>query len=448
MSVKTKKMSLINSDAAGIDIGSTSHFVAIPEDRDAKPVREFRNFTLDLYTLADWLSEKGIKTIAMESTSVYWIPVYEILEERGFEVLLVNARHIKNVPGRKSDVIDCQWIQQLHAFGLLRGSFRPEQSICVLRAYLRQRESLIQSTSQQVLHMQKALMQMNVRLMNVVNDIVGVTGLAIIRAILAGERSPEKLAVYRDKRCQQSVEVIEKSLQGTYRPEHLFALRQAVELFDYYQVKIAECDHEIEQVLKQLAPVETKESEPSLLLKTKKRKRNDLCFNAQAYLQQMMGGVDLTKIDGLGTHSVLRILSEIGVDMNRWPSAKHFGSWLGLAPGTKISGGKVLSSKTKPSSNRAATLLRVAASTLHRSQSALGAFFRRQKARLGAPKAITATAYKIARLVYYSLKNHKEYKDPGADYYNQRYQEKMIRSMDKKAKTMGYQLVPMTTVGS
>ena len=446
MPAKTKKMTLINPDAAGIDIGSTSHFVAIPEDRGENYVQEFRNFTPDLYALADWLSANDIKTIAMESTSIYWVPLYEILEERGFEVFLVNARHIKNVPGRKSDVIDCQWIQQLHSYGLLRASFRPDQSICILCAYLRQRESLIQSTSQQVLHMQKALAQMNVLLMNVVDDITGVTGLKIIRAILAGERSPEKLATYRDKRCQQSVEVIERSLQGNYRQEHVFALRQAVELFDFYQVKIIECDQEIEQVLKQSAPAKT-EKAISNTPSEKKKKRNDLNFNVQSYLQQMTGGVDLTQIDGLGSHSVLRILSEIGVDMNRWPSAKHFGSWLGLAPGTKISGGKKLSSKTKPSNNRAATLLRIAASSLHRNQSALGAFLRRQKARLGAPKAITATAYKIARLIYGLLKDCKEYKDPGADYYNQKYQNRIIKNMKKKAKSMGFELIPIPVVG-
>ncbi len=443
LKTKTKKMDLLNPDAAGIDIGSTSHFVAIPEDRDKNPVREFPNFTKDLNQLADWLSEVGIKTVAMESTSVYWIPLYEILEERGFEVFLVNARHIKNVPGRKSDVEDCQWIQRLHSYGLLRASFRPDQHICTLRAYLRQRESLIQSISQQVLHMQKALAQMNVLLMNVVSDIVGETGLKIIRAILSGERSPEKLASYRDRRCKQSREVIEQSLYGNYRPEHLFALRQAVELFDIYQGKIADCDHEIEQVLKQQASLEAeKEISKTLPDNPRKRKHNNLCFNAQGYLQQMTG-VDLTKIDGLGAHSVLRILSEIGLDMNRWPSAKHFGSWLGLAPGTKISGGKRLSGKTKPSSNRAATLLRMAASSLHRSPSALGAFLRRQKTRLGAPKAITATAYKIARLIYTLLKDQKPYQDSGEDYYNQQYQGRIIKSMERKAKALGFQLIPI-----
>ena len=443
LKTKTKKMDLLNPDAAGIDIGSTSHFVAIPEDRDKNPVREFPNFTKNLNQLADWLSEVGIKTLAMESTSVYWIPLYEILEERGFEVFLVNARHIKNVPGRKSDVEDCQWIQRLHSYGLLRASFRPDQHICTLRAYLRQRESLIQSISQQVLHMQKALAQMNVLLMNVVSDIVGETGLKIIRAILSGERSPEKLASYRDRRCKQSREVIEQSLYGNYRPEHLFALRQAVELYDIYQAKIADCDREIEQVLKQQAPFETEEEiSKTLPDNPKKRKHNNLCFNAQSYLQQMTG-VDLTKIDGLGAHSVLRILSEIGLDMTRWPSGKHFGSWLGLAPGMKISGGKRLSGKTKPSSNRAATLLRMAASSLHRSPSALGAFFRRQKTRLGAPKAITATAYKIARLIYTLLKDQKTYQDPGEDYYNQQYQGRIIKSIEKKAKALGFQLIPI-----
>jgi transposase len=449
MAMKTKQMTLVNPDAAGIDIGSTSHFVAIPGDRDENPVREFRNFTQDLYVLADWLKSCGIKTVAMESTSVYWIPVYEILEARGFEVYLVNARHIKNVPGRKSDVLDCQWIQQLHTFGLLRASFRPDQSICILRAYLRQRESLIQSSSQQVLHMQKALAQMNVLLMNVVSDIVGVTGLTIIRAILSGERCAKKLAGYRDGRCRQSVEVIERSLQGNYRSEHLFALRQAVELFDCYQTKIVECDHEIEQVLQRLAPLEATEfEEAEPVVKKKKKKGHDLSFNADDYLKQMTGGVNLTRIDGLGAHSVLKIISEMGVDMSRWPTAKHLGSWLGLAPGTKVSGGKRLSGKTKPSSNRAATALRIAACTLHRSQSALGAFLRRQKARLGAPKAITATAYKIARLIYHLLKNHKEYKDPGADYYNKKYQEKILQGMQKKAATMGLRLVPITTAVS
>jgi len=447
--ISKKKFSLFNSDAAGIDIGGAFHFVAVPEDRDDNPIRKFNNFTEELYQLADWLLACGIKTVAMESTGVYWIPIYEILESRGFEVFLVNACHVKNVPGRKSDVLDCQWIQQLHTYGLLRASFRPDQSICQLRAYMRQRESLIQYAANHVQHMQKALAQMNVQLANVVEDITGVTGMKIIRAIIAGERSPEKLASYRDGRCKQSEEVIAKSLHGNYRDEHMFALQQAVELFDTYRAKIAECDNEVEKVLNQLAPnnPEKNNSNSEQKKKKKKRRNNELHFDAQNRLQQMTG-VDLTKIDGIKTHSALRIISEIGVDMSKWPSAKHFGSWLGLAPGTKISGGKKLSSKTKPSANRAANMLRIAASTLHRSHSALGAFLRRQKARLGAPKAITATAYKIARLIYSMLRHGEDYVDAGQDYYNQQYQDRIIKNMQKKAKMLGFQLMPIQSLAT
>jgi transposase len=442
----TKKMAVLNVNAAGIDIGSTSHFVAVPGDRDENPVREFNSFTVDLYRLADWLSACGVKTVAMESTSVYWIPLYEILEDRGFEVLLVNARHIKCVPGRKSDVMDCQWIQQLHSYGLLQGSFRPTQNICTLRAYLRQRESLIQGAAHQVHHMQKSLTQMNIQLANVVDDITGVTGIKIIRDILAGERSPEKLAAHRDWRCKQSKEIIAQSLNGNYRNEHLFTLQQAVELFDIYQLKITACDHEVEKVLQLLTIDAEKQNLLSdVVKKKKKQKSNALRFDGHGYLQSMTG-VDLTKINGLDVHSVLRIIAEVGIDMNKWPSAKHFGSWLGLAPGTKISGGKKLSSKTKPSANRAATLLRIAASTLHRSPSALGAFLRRQKSRLGAPKAITATAYKIARLIYTMLKSGKEFVDVGQDYYEQQYKDRIIKQMHRKAKLFGFQLTPIEPI--
>jgi transposase len=439
-----KQFSLFNPDAAGVDIGGAFHFVAVPADRDNNPVRQFNNFTSDLYQLADWLSTCGIKTVAMESTGVYWIPLYEILESRGFEVILVNARHVKNVPGRKSDVLDCQWIQQLHSYGLLRASFRPEQAICQLRSYMRQRESLIQYASHHIQHMQKALAQMNVQLANVVDEITGATGMKIIRALIAGERSPEKLASYRDGRCKQSEETIAKSLYGNFRDEHMFALRQAVELFDIYQTKIAECDLATEKVLSQITSDKQKNEKDTVELKKKKRKRrnNELHFDANNYLQQLTG-VNLTTIDGLGPHSVLRIISEVGVDMSKWPTAKHFGSWLGLAPGTKISGGKKLSSKTKPSANRAATMLRIVASTLHHSDSALGAFLRRLKTRLGAPKAITATAYKIARLIYSMLKYGKEYVDAGQDYYEQQYKGRVIENIKKKAKSLGFQLLPI-----
>lgn len=434
-----------HKDAAGIDIGGAFHFVAVPSDRDDKPVRKFDNFTSDLYQLADWLLACNIKTVAMESTGVYWIPIYEILEARGFEVILVNARHIKNVPGRKSDVIDCQWIQQLHSYGLLRASFRPEQNICQLRAYMRQRESLIQYASNHIQHIQKALALMNVQLANVVDDIMGVTGLKIIRAIIAGERSPEKLASFRDGRCKKSEEVIAKSLNGNYRDEHLFALQQSLELFDTYQAKIIECDLAVEKLLNQYSSDE--QDPPTATGKKKKRRKNELHFNAENHLKQMTG-VDLTQIDGLSTHSVLRIISEIGVDMSKWPTAKHFGSWLGLSPGTKISGGKKLGSRTKPSANRAATMLRIAASTLHRSNSALGAFLRRLKSKVGAPKAITATAYKIARLIYSMMKHGQDYVDAGQDYYDQQYKERIVKNMQKRALMLGFELTPISAFTS
>jgi transposase len=431
-----------NKDAAGIDIGGAFHFVAVPSDRDNKPIRKFDNFTADLYQLADWLLACKIKTVAMESTGVYWIPIYEILEAQGFEVILVNARHLKNVPGRKSDVIDCQWIQQLHSYGLLRASFRPEQAICQLRAYMRQRESLIQYASNHIQHIQKALALMNVQLANVVDDVMGVTGLKIIRAIIAGERSPEKLASFRDARCKKSEEIIAKSLNGNYRDEHLFALQQSVELFDTYQTKIIECDLAVKKILDQHPSEEQAPPTTTSNNKKKKRRKNELHFNAENHLKQMTG-VDLTKIDGLSTHSALRIISEIGVDMSKWPTAKHFGSWLGLSPGTKISGGKKLGSRTKPSANRAAMMLRIVASTLHRSHSALGAFLRRLKSKVGAPKAITATAYKIARLIYSMMKHGQDYVDAGQDYYDQQYKERIVKNMQKRAHMLGFELTPI-----
>jgi transposase len=444
--VKTEQFNCMNSDAAGIDIGGSFHYVAVPADRDHQPVRKFDNFTADLHALADWLTACHIKTVAMESTGVYWIPVYELLERRGFEVLLVNARHIKNVPGRKTDVKDCQWIQQLHSYGLLSASFRPTQEICQLRAYTRQRETLTRYASYHIAHMQKALEQMNVQLVNVISDITGVTGMTIIRAILAGERSPEKLAIYRDWRCKQSLEVIKKSLEGNYLEEHIFALQQAVDLFDTYQKKIVECDGAIESVLNRLAPRE-KTLEETLPAKQKKRRSNELHFDATHYLKQLTGGIDLTQIDGISAHSALKIIAEIGTDMSKWPTSKHFGSWLGLAPSAKISGGKVLSSRTKPSTNRAAALLRISASALSRSYSGLGAFFRRQKARLGAPKAITATAYKIARLIYVMLKYKRTYVDIGSEGYEQQHRDRAIKQVQKRARQLGFQLTPTCQTG-
>ena len=428
----------VNLFAAGIDIGSASHYVAVPEELDNEPVRTFGCFTGDLNRMADWLVEIGIQTIAMESTGVYWIPVFEILEERGLVVLLVNARHIKNVPGRKTDVLDCQWIQQLHTYGLLEGAFRPPEETVALRAYMRQRESLVLRAADHVRHMQKAMRQMNLLLENVVSDINGLTGMKIIRAILAGERDPVVLAQFRDSRCKQDEKTIAASLEGHYREEHLFTLKQSVELYDMYQKQIANCDVAIQA---QLDRMESKTSKDDLPPTKKRKTKGSPNFDVRSELYRMTG-VDLTQIDGLNENSVLKILAETGVDISPWPTEKHFSSWLGLCPGNKITGGKVLNGKTKPSANRAAAAFRLAAYGLVNSKSALGAYCRRQRARLGPPKAITATAHKLARIFYSMLKNGSEYVDKGQDYYEKQYRDRVTKNLKKRAASLGFDLVP------
>jgi len=428
----------LNLNAAGIDIGATAHFVAVPPDRDPQPVRQFATFTADLHRLADWLSSCGVDTVVMESTAVYWIPVFELLDARGFHVLLVNARHVKNVSGRKSDVLDCQWLQQLHTYGLLSGAFRPADEIVVLRSYLRQRAMLVQGAAMHIQHMQKALQQMNVLLHHVVADITGVTGIKIIHAILAGERDPQVLAELRDYRCKHSAEVIAQSLHGNYRAEHLFALQQAVTLYETYQAQIAACDQQIEQYLATFPPVATTPCPTAA--KPRQRTGNPLPFDAHAELYRMTG-VDLTRIDGIDAVTALTVLGEIGTDMTRWPTVKHFTSWLGLCPGTKISGGRVLGTKSKPSANRAAAALRLAAASLYRSRSALGAYLRRMTVRLGKPQAVTATAHKLARLVYSMLKHGTAYVDAGQDYYEQQHKERVVRNLTRRAKELGFVLV-------
>jgi transposase len=433
-------------NTAGIDIGSKSHFVAVSSDRDSHPVREFSTFTADLHKMIDWLKNCKIKTIIMESTGVYWIPAFELLESNGFDVKLVNARHVKNVSAHKTDVLDCQWLQQLGTFGLVKGAFRPANAILPLRAYLRQRDMLIKSAAAHILHMQKALTQMNLHLHNVISDITGVTGMAIIRQIVAGVTDPKILATFREERCRNPIEIIEASLVGNYREEHLFSLKQALELYDYYTKKIAECDQQIEKEAKNL---ETK-CDPTKLnqlkknsqnIKKKKLKKHEYAFDLTSELIRMTG-VDLTKIPAIGASTGLTIVSEVGLDMGRWRSAKHFASWLGLCPGNKVSGGKRLSGKTKPCANRVAVALRMAANTLYNSQCAFGAFLRRMKARLGSPKAITALAHKLAKLIYIMLKYGSEYIEKGVEFYEEMYQKRREASLRKKAKEMGYDLVP------
>lgn len=429
-----KQFQHINPQAAGIDVGSRSHFVAVPEGASEQSVREFSSFTDDLYQMADWLIACGVTTVAMESTGIYWIPIFEILESKGLEVKLVNARHVKNVPGRKSDVSDCQWLQRLHTYGLLEGAFRPAEQICALRAYVRQRMNLVRYAASHVQHMQKAMAQMNLQLTNVVSDITGATGMRIIKAILAGERDPLTLARMRDPRCKNSEKTIARSLRGNFRSEHLFNLKQAVDLHTFYQGQIAECDR---QILGQLSAFDAAEASES-------GSGGGNTPSTLADALQRMSGVDLTRINGIDTNSALKIIAEIGTDMSRWQSAKHFASWLGLCPGTKISGGKVLSSKSKQVVNRAAATLRMAAFTLFNSKSALGAYLRRQRARLGAPKAITATAHKLARLVYSMLKHGTAYVDAGQDQYEERYRNRVVQNLKRRAQELGFELIKIS----
>jgi transposase len=429
-------LTITHPNAAGIDIGGSSHFVAVPPDRDDEPVREFPSFTADLNALADWLKACHIDIVAMESTGVYWIALFELLESRGFTVLLVNARHVKNVSGRKSDVLDCQWLQQLMTYGLLRGAFRPTDQVCVLRSLWRQRSMLIRNQARDVQHMQKALTQMNIQLANVISDVAGKTGQTILRAIVGGERDGHVLGSMKNKGIRASVEEIAKSLEGNWRAEHLFALKQALSAFDFVGTQLTECDQEIER---QLQTLQAHDGEPG---KPKRygRARNAPKFDLRTRLFKMCG-VDLTRIDGIDVTTALAVVSETGGDMSRFPSAGHFASWLGLCPGTKITGGKVLSSKTKRCVNRAAQALRLAAAGLRPSKSALGAYFRRMCSRMDKPKAVTAAAHKLARRIYTLLTKGEEYTDQGQDYYEERYRERSLRQLSKRAEKLGMTLV-------
>jgi transposase len=440
--VPHKSIRHVNPNAAGIDIGSEEHYVAVPKERDPVPVRRFSCLTPDLHKMARWLKECRIETVAMESTGVYWIPVAQVLEQHDIEVKLVDAYHVKSVPGRKTDVQDCQWLQELHSYGLLRAAFRPQQEIQVLRSYWRQRAQLVQSSARQIQLMQKALEQMNIQLHKVISDITGVTGSKIIRAILRGERDGATLARLRDCRIKSDEKTIAKALTGNYRDEHLFALKQAVELYDIYREKIAECDERLERYM---ATFETKADPKDLESKPKKKHRkmhrkNWPRFDLRAQLYRMTG-VDLTLIDGIDVMTAYTVICECGYDMSAFPSEKHFASWSGLCPNNRITGGKVLRTKTRKVRNRVAVALRVAAQSLLRSQTALGAYYRRMRTRLGAPKAITATAHKLAILVYRMLKHGEDYVDKGKEYYEQRYRERRIRNLVRQARQMGCELL-------
>ena len=435
----------VHPHAAGLDIGSEEIWACVPEDRDAQPVRSFGTFTPDLLALAEWLVSCRIDTVAMESTGVYWIPVYEILEARGFKVYLVNAHHLKHVPGRKSDSKDCQWIQYLHTCGLLSASFRPEAEMCALRAYLRHRAMLLEYRAAHIQHMQKALHQMNVQLSQVLTDMTGVTGLAIIRAIVAGERDPVHLARFREPQCASSTEDIAKALTGHYQPEHVFALKQALALYDTYTEQVRECDAAIEQRFRAMKPVGP-DAPPPLNRANKHRthNKNAPVYDARGLLYQLTG-VDLVAIPGLNASTVQTMLSEIGLDLRKWPSAKAFCSWLGLAPHHEISGGKILRRSTLKTCNRAGQAFRLAAQAVSRSHNSLGAFYRRMRARLGPKSAIVATAHKIARIVYHLLTHRTPFRDLSAEEYERRTRDRDIAALRKKAARFGFTLMESPT---
>jgi len=436
------KLGQHNPAAAGLDIGAEEIWACVPADRDAHPVRAFGTFTPDLHALADWLAQCQVTTIAMESTGVYWIPIYEILEARGFAVALVNARHLKNVPGRKSDVQDCQWLQQLHSYGLLTASFRPAEEMRGLRTYVRQRAMLLEHRAGHIQHLQKALQQMNVQLPQVLSDITGTTGLAIIRAIVAGERDPQVLARLRHGRCQCSEAEIAKALSGHYRPEHVFALKQALALYDFYTAQVQECDTTIEQHYAAIKPVYDEPPPPlGPAPKPNSHAKNAPAFDVRACLYRILG-VDLTAIDGLEASSIQVLLSEIGTDMSKWPTEKHFASWLGVAPHNDISGGKVLRSKPLKGNRRAAQVLRLAAQTLGRTQTAVGSYYRRLRARKGPAHAITATAHKLARMLYHILKHRTPYQPQSQETYEHHLRQRAIRHLKRTATRLGFTLLP------
>ena len=442
---KAAGLPVIHDRAAGIDVGSRFHVVAVGADLCKEPIQTFQAFTSDLQRMADWLEAMGIETVAMESTGVYWVPVYEVLEGRGIEVIVANAREARAVPGRKTDVNDAQWLQRLHACGLLRASFRPGRDIAALRVYLRLRERHLDFAAAHIQHMQKALTFMNLQLHHVVADVTGVTGMKIIRAIVNGQRDPQVLAQMRDVRCKASPETVHAALVGNYRPEHVFALTQALALYDFYQARVDECDVQIEAVLAALTVGKACPSAPLPKARHRTVQPNAVSFDVRPALYQL-AGVDLTQIHGIGPYLALRLIGECGTDLSRWRSAKHFTSWLTLSPGSKISGGKVLSAHTRKTTNRVAAHLRLAAVTVGRTNTALGAFYRRLSARIGKAKAVTATARKIAVLFYNAMRFGIDYQDPGATHYEQKYRERVIKQLYRRAAEFGFTLQEAVSV--
>jgi transposase len=445
----SEPVEIVHPNACGIDIGAREIWVSVPAERTDESVQRFGTFTPDLQRLADWLVDCGVDTVAMESTGVYWLPAFEVLEARGLKVYLVNARFIKNVPGRKSDVQDCQWIQKLHTLGLLTGSFRPDSEVCALRAYLRHRAQLIQHRTPHILHMQKALQQMNVQLAQVLTDTTGETGIAILRAIVAGERDGVKLAQFRDPKCKYPEETFAKALTGDWKDEHLFVLQQSLALYDFYTLQLTACDVAIQQQFSVMKPCWT--GSPDLSVppnpSRRRRRKNEAPEENRADIIRLTG-VDLAAVGGIGVSLAQTIVSEIGTDMTKWPSDKQFTSWLGLAPHNDISGGKILRSRTIPTHNRAGQAFRQAATAVARGPTAFGAYYRRKRAQGGPKFAQVATAHKIARAVYHMLKYHVQYEDMGASTYEQKQREREVEALHKKAAKLGFTLAPETIQNS
>ena len=435
----------LHPHAAGIDIGATAVQVAVPLDADRRPVRTFSTFTDDLLALRDWLKACRIQTIAMESTSVYWIPLFQILEAAGLEVYLVNARHCKNLPGRKTDVSDCQWLQYLHSVGLLRASFRPPEHICAIRSLLRHRNALVRYAADHVRHLQKALTQMNLQIHNVITDLTGVTGLAILQAILSGERDPQKLAALKDHRIKASRDTIARSLCGDWRCEHLFVLRQALDTWQHYQRLITQCDQQIETDLATFAGKPAAQPLPPPATSHRRAQRNEPRFDARAQLHRLCG-VDLTQVPGVQVNTALVLFAELGPDfVNRFPTAKCFASWLGLCPDNRITGGKIISVKTRDVKSRSAEALRLAAQSLWRAKNYLGDCFRRWKARLGTPKAITAMAHKLARILWHLMKYRTPYDPAVWQHAEEKLKLKKLQRLRQTAAALGFQLTPSIT---
>ena len=436
-------LEVLHPDAAGIDIGNESHYVAVPSSRDNQPVRRFGCTTTELKAMATWLKQCGIRTVAMQSTGVYWIAVYDILENAGLEVYLVNARDTKNLPGRKSDVQESQWLMKLHTYGLLRNSFRPSQEVRTMRTYWRQRNDLVQAAARQIQRMQKALTQMNVQLANVLSDVSGVTGQAIIKAILKGERDPHKLAALRDYRVKANEQQIAQSLEGHWQPDLLFVLKQEQDGYEFCQKQMAECDRQLAQYLQQRedrshgAPL-PEEKRKGRLRKTKKG--NTPQFDMREGLFRMTG-TDLTRIDGIDVMTATTVISETGYDMSKWQTDNHFVSWLRLCPDNRISGEKIIGKGRLRTNNRATIALKMAASTLRKSDTYLGAQFRRLRTKLGPPCAIKAMAAKLARLVYHMLRDGMQFVDRGAQFYEAQHRNLQIKSLKRKAAALGFQII-------